>query len=235
MQSESDLDFMPRALDTIIRGRAVLKWSYIHGFWMKAEDEQRLFQHLQGVLEGNLEMLHNSLEPQEVSKILYSERDFGWPGSSGPLRPLTSSWAPGGGGGGSTGAAASSSGAAAGAAAGVGARRSSGSASTAVGERLITYRQKVIDMAATTSSFITKLIEGVENGLMYQPETDYTPAGAPTGGAPSQPIAASSTTTTTTSSSSAAGAAAGFAARAAASAGAAQRGRTASDAIDVEP
>lgn len=174
MQLESDLDFMEHALDVIIRGRAVLKWSYIHGYWLRDQQEQGLFQHLQGVLEGNLEMLHNSLEPQEVAKILYSDRDFFFYGI--PAAPLRASGgAPAGGGGASRGAASGGSGA---------------DVNAAVKERLIAYRQKVIDMAATTSSFIGKLIEGVENGLTYVPES--AAAGGPTGGAPSQPLFASS-------------------------------------------
>ncbi len=56
-----DLSLMNEALNCIIDSKKNLMNSYIFAYFMQDNNEKQLYEHLQGILEYNIEKLHNSL------------------------------------------------------------------------------------------------------------------------------------------------------------------------------
>ena len=56
-----DLSLMNEGLNCIIDTKKNLMNSYIFAYFMQDNNEKQLYEHLQGILEYNIEKLHNSL------------------------------------------------------------------------------------------------------------------------------------------------------------------------------
>jgi ariadne-1 len=67
----SELNFLREAVESVIKSRRLLKYSYVFGFYLKKKcKEGSLFEHIQSKLETNVDKLHELLENQSLSSIL---------------------------------------------------------------------------------------------------------------------------------------------------------------------
>jgi ariadne-1 len=65
-----DLTFLRDGVETIIRSRRLLKYSYVFGYYLKDVKEKQLFEHTQSLLESNADRLHELLENDTMQNIL---------------------------------------------------------------------------------------------------------------------------------------------------------------------
>lgn len=70
-----DLVFLRDATESIIASRRVLKNSYIFGYYLLNNQEKDLFEHIQSLLEKNVNRLHELLENETMTTIM-ALRDF---------------------------------------------------------------------------------------------------------------------------------------------------------------
>jgi ariadne-1 len=68
---ESEIIFLKSAIDSVIKSRRLLKYSYIFGYYLFNECSERLlYEHIQSKLESNADRLHELLEGKYISDIL---------------------------------------------------------------------------------------------------------------------------------------------------------------------
>lgn len=65
-----DLIFLREGVETIIKSRRLLKNSYIFGYYLGSRKEKDLFEHLQSLLEKNVNRLHELLENETMTNIM---------------------------------------------------------------------------------------------------------------------------------------------------------------------
>lgn len=65
-----DLVFLRDATDSIIRSRRLLKYSYVFGYYLMNKKEKDLFEHIQSLLEKNVNRLHELLENETMTNIM---------------------------------------------------------------------------------------------------------------------------------------------------------------------
>jgi ariadne-1 len=66
-----DLTFLRDSVETIIKSRRLLKYSYVFGFYLKDTCKQKqLFEHTQWKLESNADRLHELLENETMSTLM---------------------------------------------------------------------------------------------------------------------------------------------------------------------
>jgi ariadne-1 len=65
-----DLTFLREGVETIIRSRRLLKYSYVFGFYLKEIPEKTLFEHTQSLLESNADKLHELMESDTIQNML---------------------------------------------------------------------------------------------------------------------------------------------------------------------
>ena len=75
MKNISNLEtaFIIEALDTVIKGKTILKYTYIVGYYMNDGDNKNIFEHEQGILQYWTEELHRRLIDNEISDIIQTE------------------------------------------------------------------------------------------------------------------------------------------------------------------
>ncbi|XP_057797292.1 probable E3 ubiquitin-protein ligase ARI5 [Salvia miltiorrhiza] len=66
---ETALEFVPEAWEQIVECRRVLKWSYVYGYYLKAEKKKGIFECLQGQAEESLERLHRCAEKEAAGFV----------------------------------------------------------------------------------------------------------------------------------------------------------------------
>lgn len=66
------VSFVVDSLRTILRCRRVARWSYCHAYYISGA-EKALFEFNQGMLEDNLERLHERLEARYVESVISEE------------------------------------------------------------------------------------------------------------------------------------------------------------------
>ena len=57
----NDLKFLSDALNTVIKGKRCLEYTYIFGFYMKDNNKKPMFEFSQAYLERNADCLHQCL------------------------------------------------------------------------------------------------------------------------------------------------------------------------------
>jgi ariadne-1 len=65
-----DLTFLREGVETIIRSRRLLKYSYVFGYYLLDVKEKSLFEHTQSLLESNADRLHELMENDTMQNIL---------------------------------------------------------------------------------------------------------------------------------------------------------------------
>lgn len=65
-----ELRFMENAVETIIKSRRRLKYTYVFGYYLKDLPEKDLFEHHQNILEKEADLLHEYMENETIDKLL---------------------------------------------------------------------------------------------------------------------------------------------------------------------
>ena len=65
--------FITEAISTTIKGKSLLKNTYIFGYYMKDNEKKKYFEHLQGILQYWTEELHRHLIDDQLNEIIQEE------------------------------------------------------------------------------------------------------------------------------------------------------------------
>ena len=74
----SELYFLNDAIESMIKSRKFLKYTYVFGFYMLELKEKKFFEHRQSLLESNTDRLHELLENETITNIMaiYNFKEF---------------------------------------------------------------------------------------------------------------------------------------------------------------
>ena len=65
-----EMKFVNEAIDTTIKGKKLLKNTYIFGYYMKDNEKKDYFEHEQGILQYWTEELHRHLIDEQLSEVI---------------------------------------------------------------------------------------------------------------------------------------------------------------------
>ena len=68
-----DLEFFHESAKTILRAKRTLKYTYIFGYYMKDNKKKDLFEFSQGLLQRNVEMLHQNFVAGFINDMISLE------------------------------------------------------------------------------------------------------------------------------------------------------------------
>ena len=68
-----EVKFITDAIDTTIKGKSLLKNTYIFGYYMKDNEKKPYFEHEQGILQYWTEELHRHLIGSQLNDIIQEE------------------------------------------------------------------------------------------------------------------------------------------------------------------
>ena len=68
-----EMKFVNEAIDTTIKGKKLLKNTYIFGYYMKDNEKKDYFEHEQGILQYWTEELHRHLIDEQLSEIIVED------------------------------------------------------------------------------------------------------------------------------------------------------------------
>ena len=68
-----EMKFVNEAIDTTIKGKKLLKNTYIFGYYMKDNEKKDYFEHEQGILQYWTEELHRNLIDEQLSEIIVED------------------------------------------------------------------------------------------------------------------------------------------------------------------
>ena len=67
------MKFVNEAIDTTIKGKTLLKNTYIFGYYMKDNEKKQYFEHEQGILQYWTEELHRYLIDDQLSMVIMED------------------------------------------------------------------------------------------------------------------------------------------------------------------
>ena len=68
-----EMKFVNEAIDTTIKGKRLLKNTYIFGYYMKDNEKKQYFEHEQGILQYWTEELHRYLIDDQLSMVIMED------------------------------------------------------------------------------------------------------------------------------------------------------------------
>ena len=72
-QSILETQFILDALETVIKGKNLLKYTYAFGYYMKDNEKKDFFEHSQGILQYWTEELHRLLIDDHLNQIIQED------------------------------------------------------------------------------------------------------------------------------------------------------------------
>ena len=69
----NDLKFISDALNTVIKGKRSLEYTYIFGFYMKDDNNKPMFEFSQSYLERNADNLHQCLIGNSINELIQTD------------------------------------------------------------------------------------------------------------------------------------------------------------------